>query len=94
MARGAHEKAVQREKEAREKAEALLLLETLAREAQASINQEQGRPLKEKVDRYLAHVFGPQASTALEWGEDNSLDGILLNRNASGRGTEIGRAHV
>ena len=87
LARGAHEKAVQREKEAREKAEALLLLETLAREAQASINQEQGRPLKEKVDRYLAHVFGPQASTALEWGEDNGLDGILLNRNTHGRGT-------
>jgi len=87
LARGAHEKAIQREKEAREKAEALLLLESLAREAQAAINQEHGRPLKEKVDRYLAHVFGPQASTALEWGKDNGLDGILLNRNAHGKGT-------
>jgi len=87
LARGAHEKAVQREKVAREKAEALLLLESIARDAQAEINQEQGKPLKAKVDRYLAHVFGPQASTALEWGEASSLDGILLNRNALGRGT-------
>lgn len=87
LARGAHEKAVQREKVAREKAEALLLLESLARDAQAAINQEQGKPLKAKVDRYLAHVFGPQASTALEWGDNSSLDGILLNRNAMGRGT-------
>lgn len=86
-ARAAFDRAFQREKSAREKADAILFLAQLAEEEQAAINTEQGKPLIEKINRYLSHAFGQDSLAFLEWKENNAFGGILLDRSRQGKST-------
>jgi DNA repair exonuclease SbcCD ATPase subunit len=66
--------------------EAFQLLSGLFDESQQVLNEKFTRPLKDKIDGYLRHMFGSSAGSSIDF-SDQGLSEILLHRGEAGHST-------